>query len=129
MIIENAERMGLSQLHQLRGRVGRGARQSHCVLMYRQPLGSLAKSRLGVLRDTNDGFIVAQRDLELRGPGEMLGTRQTGLPQYRVADLARDAELMPAVQVAAESLRRSRPEYVDAIVQRWTGEAGRYGKV
>lgn len=129
MIIENAERMGLSQLHQLRGRVGRGAAQSHCVLLYRQPLGQLAKSRLAVLRDTNDGFVVAQRDLELRGPGELLGTRQTGLPQYRVADLLRDAELMPLVQRTAESISRSSPKKAGAIIRRWTGDAGRYGKV
>jgi len=129
MIIENAERMGLSQLHQLRGRVGRGAAQSHCVLMYRQPLGPLAKSRLAVLRDSNDGFVVAQRDLELRGPGELLGTRQTGLPQYRVADLLRDAQLMPGVQQAAESISRASPQLAAAIVRRWTGDAGQYGKV
>jgi ATP-dependent DNA helicase RecG len=129
MIIENAERMGLSQLHQLRGRIGRGAMQSHCVLLYRQPLGQIAKSRLAVLRDTNDGFIVAQRDLELRGPGELLGTRQTGLPQYRVADLLRDAGLMPAVQQAAESISRSSARKAEAIVRRWTGDAGQYGKV
>ena len=97
MIIENAERLGLSQLHQLRGRVGRGATQSHCLLMYRPPLGRLAKSRLGVMRDSNDGFYVAERDLELRGPGELMGTRQTGLPNYRIADLLRDSELMPRV--------------------------------
>jgi len=129
MIIENAERMGLSQLHQLRGRVGRGDRQSHCVLLYKQPLGQLAKSRLAVLRDTNDGFLVAQRDLELRGPGELLGTKQTGLPQYRVADLVRDAELMPKVQMAAERLRETSPRQADALVQRWAGEGSRYGKV
>jgi ATP-dependent DNA helicase RecG len=129
MIIENAERMGLSQLHQLRGRVGRGAKQSHCVLLYRQPLGQLAKSRLAVLRDTNDGFVVAQRDLELRGPGELLGTRQTGLPQYRVADLLRDAGLMPAVQQTAESITRTSPKNAQAIIRRWTGDAGRYGNV
>jgi ATP-dependent DNA helicase RecG len=129
MIIENAERMGLSQLHQLRGRVGRGAEQSHCVLLYRQPLGQLAKSRLAVLRDTNDGFVVAQRDLELRGPGELLGTRQTGLPQYRVADLLRDAQLMPVVQQTAESISSSSPKKAGAIIRRWTGDAGRYGKV
>jgi ATP-dependent DNA helicase RecG len=129
MIIENAERMGLSQLHQLRGRVGRGAAQSHCVLLYKQPLGQIAKSRLAVLRDTNDGFVVAQRDLELRGPGELLGTRQTGLPQYRVADLLRDAQLMPIVQQAAESILRSSAPQAEALVRRWTGDAGRYGKV
>jgi ATP-dependent DNA helicase RecG len=129
MIIENAERMGLSQLHQLRGRVGRGAGQSHCVLLYRPPLGGLARRRLSVLRETNDGFVVAQRDLELRGPGELLGTRQTGLPQYRVADLVRDASLMPAVQSAAEQLRRSSPESIDALISRWVGRSERYGKV
>jgi len=129
MIIENAERMGLSQLHQLRGRVGRGATQSHCVLLYKPPLGRIAKERLGVLRDTNDGFVVAQRDLELRGPGELLGTRQTGLPDYRVANLVRDAELMPQVQITAEAIRRSFSNRAEAIVHRWLGDAGRYGKV
>jgi len=129
MIIENAERMGLSQLHQLRGRVGRGGAQSHCLMLFKPPLGNLARSRLAVLRDTNDGFLVAQRDLELRGPGELLGTRQTGLPQYRIADLARDAELMPKVQVAAESIRRNANTLSDEIVRRWLGDAGRYGKV
>jgi ATP-dependent DNA helicase RecG len=129
MIIENAERMGLSQLHQLRGRVGRGSTQSHCVMLYRQPLGQLARNRLSVLRQTNDGFVVAQRDLELRGPGELLGTRQTGLPQYRVADLIRDAELMPKVQIASEAIRRQPATVSDAIIRRWTGDSGRYGKV
>jgi ATP-dependent DNA helicase RecG len=129
MIVENAERMGLSQLHQLRGRVGRGAAQSHCMLLYRQPLGPLARSRLAVLRDTNDGFVVAEKDLELRGPGELLGTRQTGLPQYRVADLVRDARLMPGVQRAAEALYREEPAAAEAITRRWIGESARYGKV
>ncbi len=129
MIIENAERMGLSQLHQLRGRVGRGAAQSHCVLLYKPPLGRIAKERLAVLRDTNDGFVVAQRDLELRGPGELLGTRQTGLPDYRVADLVRDSELMPQVQITAETIRTSSSELAATIVRRWLGDAGRYGKV
>jgi ATP-dependent DNA helicase RecG len=129
MIIENTERMGLSQLHQLRGRVGRGAAQSHCVMLYRQPLGALAKSRLGVLRDTNDGFVVAQRDLELRGPGELLGTKQTGLPEYRVANLVRDADLMPAVQKAASILATGHQETERAIVERWLGDAHHYGKV
>lgn len=129
MIIENAERMGLSQLHQLRGRVGRGAAQSSCVLLYRPPLGQLARSRLAVLRETNDGFVVAQRDLELRGPGELLGTRQTGLPQYRVADLLRDADLMPRVRRAAETLRRDNSQLADAIVRRWVGDSAHYGKI
>ena len=129
MIIENAERMGLSQLHQLRGRVGRGAAQSHCVLLYKAPLGRIAKERLAVLRDTNDGFVVAQRDLELRGPGELLGTKQTGLPDYRIANLARDAELMPQVQMTAEALRKDSDDRATAIVRRWLGGASRYGKV
>jgi ATP-dependent DNA helicase RecG len=129
MIIENAERMGLSQLHQLRGRVGRGTNQSHCVLLYRPPLGQLAKSRLTVLRDTNDGFLVAQRDLELRGPGELLGTRQTGLPEYRITNLVRDAELMPKVQVSGELLLREQPAASQAIIRRWLGDAYEYGKV
>jgi ATP-dependent DNA helicase RecG len=129
MIVENAERMGLSQLHQLRGRVGRGAAQSHCVLVYKPPLSSAAKTRLAVLRDTNDGFVVAQRDLELRGPGELLGTRQTGLPDYRIANLIRDADLMPRVQLVAERLTRDAPARSEAIIRRWLGDAGRYGKV
>ncbi len=127
MIVENAERMGLSQLHQLRGRVGRGTAQSHCVLLYKPPLGRIAKSRLGVLRDTNDGFLVAQRDLELRGPGELLGARQTGLPDYRIADLGRDGHLMTKVQLAAEAVRNTGAEI--EIVRRWLGDASRYGKV
>ena len=129
MIVENAERMGLSQLHQLRGRVGRGSARSHCVLLYKPPLGELARSRLAVLRDSNDGFVVAQRDLELRGPGEMLGTRQTGLPDYRIANLVRDADLLPKVQRAAEEITRRGPDVARAIVHRWLGDAGRYGKV
>ena len=129
MIIENTERMGLSQLHQLRGRVGRGAAQSHCVLLYKPPLGGTAKQRLAVLRDTNDGFVVAQRDLELRGPGELLGTKQTGLPEYRIANLVRNAELMPQVQITAEALRKDSADQASAIVRRWLGDASRYGKV
>jgi ATP-dependent DNA helicase RecG len=99
------------------------------VLLYRQPLGLLAKKRLAVIRETNDGFLVAQNDLELRGPGELLGTRQTGLPQYRVADIVRDAALMPKVQIAAETLRRGAVENIELIIRRWTGDSGRFGKV
>ena len=98
MVIENAERMGLAQLHQLRGRVGRGSAESTCVLLYRAPLTEIARERLAVMRATNDGFEISRRDLELRGPGELLGTRQTGLMQMRVADLVRDADLLPKVQ-------------------------------
>ena len=129
MVIENAERMGLAQLHQLRGRVGRGRHASSCLLMYRSPLSPLARERLAVMRDTNDGFEVARRDLELRGPGELLGTRQTGLAQMRVADLSRDADLLPRVQIAAETLLRDWPLHVAPLIRRWVGHAEQYGRV
>ena len=129
MVIENAERMGLAQLHQLRGRVGRGHHISSCLLLYRTPLSQLARERLAVMRDTNDGFVIARRDLELRGPGELLGTRQTGLAQMRVADLLRDADLLPRVQVAAESLLRDWPLHVAPLIRRWVGHAEQYGRV
>jgi len=128
MIIENAERLGLSQLHQLRGRVGRGRDSSTCVLLYRSPLAPMARARLDVLRGTNDGFEVAQRDLELRGPGEVLGTRQTGLAQLRVADLVRDADLMPVVQELAARLA-GQPGVAAELMQRWIGSGSRYGEV
>ena len=129
MVIENAERMGLAQLHQLRGRVGRGRHVSSCLLLYRAPLSPLARERLAVMRDTNDGFEVARRDLELRGPGELLGTRQTGLAQMRVADLLRDADLLPRVQIAAETLLRDWPLQVAPLIGRWVGHAEQYGRV
>lgn len=129
MVIENAERMGLAQLHQLRGRVGRGAAESSCVLLFRAPLSMLARERLGVLRETNDGFEVARRDLELRGPGELLGTRQTGLMALRVADLQRDADLLPRVQAAAEVMLQQYPSTIPALLRRWIGRSERYGKV
>jgi ATP-dependent DNA helicase RecG len=129
MIIENAERLGLSQLHQLRGRVGRGSVASHCVLLYRSPLSAMAKRRIGVLRETNDGFEVAQRDLELRGPGEVLGTRQTGLMQLRVADLIRDADLAPTVQQIASQLLETTPDAATALIRRWIGASSRFGRV
>ncbi len=129
MVIENAERMGLAQLHQLRGRVGRGHHASSCLLLYRGPLSPLARERLAVMRNTNDGFEVARRDLELRGPGEVLGTRQTGLAQMRVADLARDADLLPRVQIAAERLLREWPEHAAPLIRRWVGHAEQYGRV
>ena len=129
MVIENAERMGLSQLHQLRGRVGRGSEQSSCVLLYRSPLSALAKQRLSVLRNTNDGFEVAQQDLQLRGPGEVLGKRQTGLMQLRVADLIRDAALLPLVQKLARELLANNAAAADGIVQRWIGPDNEYGNV
>jgi ATP-dependent DNA helicase RecG len=98
-------------------------------MLYKQPLGQLARSRLAILRDTNDGFLIAQRDLELRGPGELLGTKQTGLPDYRIADLVRDAQLMPKVQIAAEKIQRDHPQAAIDIARRWLGDAHQYGKV
>ncbi len=124
MIVENAERLGLSQLHQLRGRVGRGAAQSHCVLVYHPPLSDMAEARLRVMRETTDGFVIAQRDLELRGPGEILGTQQTGMAQMRVADLMRDAPLIPAVQAAADRMLDRHPKQVPLLLRRWLGERG-----
>lgn len=129
MIIENAERFGLAQLHQLRGRVGRGAQQSHCVLMYHPPLAQAAKARLAILRETNDGFAISKRDLELRGPGEVLGTRQTGLAQMRIADLIRDQDLAPLIQEVAEPLLVEYPSHCKRLVRRWLGEASRYAEV
>ncbi|WP_349811839.1 ATP-dependent DNA helicase RecG [Xanthomonas dyei] len=126
MIIENAERLGLAQLHQLRGRVGRGAAASSCVLLYQAPLSMMARQRLETMRQTNDGFVIAEKDLELRGPGELLGTRQTGLASFRIADLARDAGLLPRVQVLAERLLAEAPEIADRVVARWIGSAVRY---
>ncbi len=129
MIVENAERMGLAQLHQLRGRVGRGASSASCVLIYHSPLSDIARQRIEVLRETGDGFEVAQRDLELRGPGEVLGTRQTGALQLRVADLSRDAALLPAVQDVARELLARSPDVVEPLIRRWVGEGTRYGNV
>jgi ATP-dependent DNA helicase RecG len=129
MVIENAERMGLAQLHQLRGRVGRGVHQSNCVLLYRQPLSPMARARLATIRDTNDGFRIANRDLELRGPGELLGRRQTGLAQLRIADLSRDADLLAEVRAAATDMLAATPERVAALRLRWIGEREQYGRV
>lgn len=127
MVIENAERLGLAQLHQLRGRVGRGSVAASCVLMYKPPLSALAKQRLQVMRETNDGFRIAEKDLELRGPGEVLGTRQTGRMELRIADLARDAHLLPAVHRVGAELLAKHPRLVDALIARWFGAAARYG--
>ncbi|MBB1088307.1 ATP-dependent DNA helicase RecG [Lysobacter sp. SG-8] len=126
MIIENAERLGLAQLHQLRGRVGRGSAASNCVLLYQPPLSALAKQRLETMRQTQDGFVIAEKDLELRGPGELLGTRQTGLAGFRVADLARDADLLPTVHEVGEHLMVEAPALAERIVARWVGGAARY---
>jgi ATP-dependent DNA helicase RecG len=129
MVVENAERMGLAQLHQLRGRVGRGAKASTCVLLYKPPLSELARERLRVLRATNDGFAVAQKDLELRGPGEVLGTRQTGVMQLRVADLLRDADLLPQVIELSERLLETAPDSVEPLLRRWIRGGTEYAKV
>ena len=126
MIIENAERLGLAQLHQLRGRVGRGSAASSCVLLYQSPLSLLAKQRLETMRQTHDGFVIAEKDLELRGPGELLGTRQTGLAGFRVADLARDADLLPQVHALGAHLLERAPDVAERIVARWVGGATRY---
>lgn len=129
MIIENPERLGLAQLHQLRGRVGRGSAVSHCVLLYHPPLSQIGRERLGIMRETNDGFIIAEKDLELRGPGEMLGTRQTGLLQFKVADLMRDADLLPAVRDAAQALLARWPQHVSPLLDRWLRHGQQYGQV
>ncbi|TXH95927.1 MAG: ATP-dependent DNA helicase RecG [Rheinheimera sp.] len=121
MIIENPERLGLAQLHQLRGRVGRGSAAAHCVLLYHAPLSPTAQARLSVLRDSNDGFVIAQRDLEIRGPGELLGTRQTGLASYRIADLSRDQDLIPAAQQTALLLWQQDRRSSEALIRRWLG--------
>ncbi len=129
MIIENPERLGLAQLHQLRGRVGRGSEASHCVLLYGSPLSRQGRERLGVMRDSSDGFVIAERDLELRGPGEVLGTRQTGEMQFRIADLQRDADLLPRVQQGAQGLLNRHPALCNAIMERWLGDNRRYFQV
>jgi ATP-dependent DNA helicase RecG len=129
MIIENAERLGLAQLHQLRGRVGRGSTQSSCVLLYDPAAGNMARERLNILRQTNDGFRIAEKDLELRGPGEVLGTRQTGMMQFRVADLARDQELLERIPEVATRLLEESPDQAKKLVQRWIGEAARFAGV
>ncbi len=128
IIIENPERLGLAQLHQLRGRVGRGSDASFCVLMYHPPLSQNGKARLQVLRDSQDGFVIAEKDLEIRGPGEVLGTRQTGLMQFRLADFERDKGWIEPIREMAPPLLEE-PERVAALVRRWLGERARYGEV
>jgi len=130
MIIENAERLGLSQLHQLRGRVGRGSAQSSCMLLYQTPLSNNARERLGIMRKTNDGFVIAEKDLSLRGAGEVLGTRQTGLAEFRIAQLGRDDDLLDDVSDIADRLLASHPINVQRLVRRWIGEEKKdYGGV
>jgi ATP-dependent DNA helicase RecG len=121
MIIENAERLGLAQLHQLRGRVGRGEKQSHCVLLYQSPLSATAKARLKIMRETTDGFRIAEEDLKIRGPGEILGTKQTGGLQFRIADLKRDSDWIPVAKEWANILVHNYPQRVEALQMRWVG--------
>ena len=128
IIIENPERLGLAQLHQLRGRVGRGSIASHCVLLYHAPLSHTAQKRLGVLRDSNDGFVIAERDLEIRGPGEVLGTKQTGLAEFKIADLTRDKQTLNQVRPIAQQMLSQYPQYVDQLIQRWLGNKTNYAQ-
>jgi ATP-dependent DNA helicase RecG len=129
MIIENPERLGLSQLHQLRGRVGRGVDDSYCLLMYQSPLSDNARQRLGILRDSNDGFLIAEKDLQLRGPGEVMGTRQTGQVNFKVADLVRDADLLDNIPTVADSLFADTPEAIAPLIDRWLGRNPDYSEV
>jgi ATP-dependent DNA helicase RecG len=129
MIIENPERLGLAQLHQLRGRVGRGVAASHCVLLYQSPLGQNGKARLSAMRASSDGFFIAERDLELRGPGEVLGTRQTGLMEFRLADIQVHADLLPEVRRIAQQIADSDPALMDQLIRRWLGNAERFASV
>ena len=129
MVIENAERLGLSQLHQLRGRVGRSAQLADCVLLYKAPLSQMARKRLQVVRETTDGFVIADRDLALRGPGELLGTRQAGAAQFRIADLSRDAALLRDVQAAATAMLTDHPAAAAHLVERWLAQRVEYANV
>ena len=130
IIIENAERLGLSQLHQLRGRVGRGSVQSSCVLLYENGLSQRARDRISIMRETNDGFAIAEKDLELRGAGEMLGTRQTGAMNFRIADLMRDKKLLNEVKYLSDHIQRHAPDTITLLIKRWMGdEAHEYGNV
>ena len=129
MIIENAERLGLSQLHQLRGRVGRGSQTSDCVLLYQTPLSENARVRLNRMRETNDGFAIAKSDLELRGPGEILGKKQTGVPELHIADFVRDAHLIPRVQQTADHILTQHPQQVNKLISRWLSTKIDFGKV
>lgn len=129
MIIENAERLGLSQLHQLRGRVGRGEQESYCLLMYQTPLSNMSRHRLGVLRESNDGFVIAEKDLELRGPGDVMGTRQTGQMQLKIANLNRDIDLLDHVQAAAKIICTQYPSSIQPIIDRWIGQTTLYSEV
>jgi ATP-dependent DNA helicase RecG len=126
MIIENAERLGLSQLHQLRGRVGRGSIDSYCVLLYKPPLGKVSRQRLQVLRDSQDGFVIAEKDLQIRGPGEVLGTKQTGIAEFKIASLIRDRKMIPLVQHNARQIIEHFPDCVDGLIKRWLDQRTMY---
>ncbi len=126
MIIENSERLGLAQLHQLRGRVGRGATASHCVLMYKPPLGKISSKRLQVMRDSQDGFYIAEKDLEIRGTGEILGTKQTGMAEFKVADLMRDRKMIPLVQRYAKQIISENQPLAEALIKRWLDNKAEY---
>ncbi len=129
MIIENPERLGLSQLHQLRGRVGRGNDDSYCLLMYQSPLSDTARHRLGILRDSNDGFVIAEKDLQLRGPGEVMGTRQTGQMHFKIADLSRDSDLLEHIQDIGAQFFTENPQAIQPLCDRWLGDATAYSEV
>jgi len=129
MVIENAERLGLTQLHQLRGRIGRGRHESVCILLYKKPLSLVAKERLAVIRATNDGFLIAEKDLQLRGPGELLGTRQKGLIGLRIADIMRDAYLLPTINKLTVNIEQNHPDLIEKIVRRWVGDQLEYRNV
>ena len=129
MIIENAERFGLAQLHQLRGRVGRGSIESHCLLIFQPPLSQTARERLTVMRESQDGFVIAEKDLAIRGPGEVLGTRQTGLSSFRVARLPEHEGLLQQAQALAKELIRSEPTVAKALENRWTRDRQAFGQV
>ncbi len=129
MIIDNAERLGLSQLHQLRGRVGRGGQESYCLLLYQPPLSDTGKQRLGILRESHDGFVIAEKDLAIRGPGEVLGTRQTGQIQFKIADLGRDQALLDEIQQAGEAISKNHPDAVDPLIDRWLSHHNPYAEV
>jgi ATP-dependent DNA helicase RecG len=129
MVIEHAERMGLAQLHQLRGRVGRGAAKSACILLYQKPLSETARARLKIIYESNNGFEIAKADLHLRGPGEFLGLRQSGVPMLKIADLERDADLLEAAQSIADKLLAENPQAVEQHLQRWLAHAEELVKV
>jgi ATP-dependent DNA helicase RecG len=129
MVIEHAERMGLAQLHQLRGRVGRGVAKSACILLYQKPLSETAQARLKIIYESNDGFEIAKADLHLRGPGEYLGLRQSGVPMLKIADLERDAELLNAAKTVAEKLLDESPQDVKQHLKRWLPQAEELVKV